>query len=455
MLPPDLSTECWQSWRCDEQAPRAGLRQVWVRAMKVYTVSQINGYIKNIFVKDMLLGRVSIRGEVSNCKYHTSGHIYFTLKDGTGQLPCVMFAGQRAGLAFRMSEGQSVIASGSVQVYERDGKYQLYANHIELDGTGQLYEQVELLKARLHAEGLFDPAHKRPIPQYPGTIGLVTARTGAALQDIRNIAARRNPYIQLILCPAQVQGLGAAESVASGIRRLDAFGVDLIIVARGGGSIEDLWAFNEELVARTVYECRTPVISGVGHETDTTVIDYVADLRAPTPSAAAELAVYEWAGLAGQLAGWHVELTRRMLEAIEAARKTVNGRKKQLSYLSPGYRLAQKREQAGRAQERMERQLRAVLERTRRRVSGMEEVLPKRFRAVLEKKRHQLALAAGRLKGISPLERLSQGYSHVAAQDGRTISSVRQVEEGDELTISVRDGRIAAQVTGSTAQESR
>ncbi|MDE7297578.1 MAG: exodeoxyribonuclease VII large subunit [Lachnospiraceae bacterium] len=418
--------------------------------MRVYTVSQINGYIKNMFVKDMLLGRVSIKGEVSNCKYHTSGHIYFTLKDGTGQLPCVMFAGQRAGLDFRMSEGQSVIASGSVQVYERDGKYQLYANHIELDGTGQLYEQVERLKQKLHAEGLFDPAHKKPIPPYPKTIGIVTASTGAALQDIRNIAARRNPYIQLVLCPAQVQGLGAAESVARGIRRLDRHGVDLIIVARGGGSIEDLWAFNEELVARTVYECRTPVISGVGHETDTTVIDYVADMRAPTPSAAAELAVYEWAGLAGQLAGCHVELTRRMLAVIEAARETVDGRKKQLSYLSPGYRLAQKREQAGRAQERLSRQLRAVLDRTRRRTAQAEEALPKRMRTVLERKRQRMALAAERLKGISPLERLSQGYSYVAAGDGRTLTSVRQVKEGDELTISVRDGRIAAKVTGRT-----
>ncbi len=403
-----------------------------------------------MFVKDMLLGRVSIKGEVSNCKYHTSGHIYFTLKDGTGQLPCVMFAGQRAGLDFRMSEGQSVIASGSVQVYERDGKYQLYANHIELDGTGQLYEQVERLKQKLHAEGLFDPAHKKPIPPYPKTIGIVTASTGAALQDIRNIAARRNPYIQLVLCPAQVQGLGAAESVARGIRRLDRHGVDLIIVARGGGSIEDLWAFNEELVARTVYECRTPVISGVGHETDTTVIDYVADMRAPTPSAAAELAVYEWAGLAGQLAGCHVELTRRMLAVIEAARETVDGRKKQLSYLSPGYRLAQKREQAGRAQERLSRQLRAVLDRTRRRTAQAEEALPKRMRTVLERKRQRMALAAERLKGISPLERLSQGYSYVAAGDGRTLTSVRQVKEGDELTISVRDGRIAAKVTGRT-----
>ena len=267
----------------------------------VYTVSQINNYIKNIFVRDMLLGRILIKGEVSNCKYHTSGHIYFTLKDGTGQLSCVMFAGQRTGLAFRMSEGQNVVVSGSVKVYERDGKYQLYADKIELDGTGQLYERLEQLKAKLLAEGLFAPEHKKTIPAYPKTIGIVTASTGAALQDVCNIAARRNPYIQLVLCPAQVQGFGAAKSVAEGIQRLDGYGVDVILVVRGGGSIEDLWAFQEEEVARAVFECKTPVISGVGHETDITLIDYVADLRAPTPSAAAELAVYEWRVLSERL----------------------------------------------------------------------------------------------------------------------------------------------------------
>lgn len=397
----------------------------------VYTVSQVNGYIKNMFVKDMLLNRISIKGEVSNCKYHTSGHIYFTLKDGTGQLPCVMFAGQRAGLAFRLSEGQNVIASGSISVYERDGRYQLYASQIVLDGLGQLYEQFERLKARLHAEGLFDPGHKKQIPPFPKRIGIVTALTGAALQDIRNIAKRRNPYVQLILCPAQVQGFGAAETIVSGIRRLDGYGVDIIIVARGGGSIEDLWAFNEEIVARAVYECSTPVISGVGHETDATIIDYVADLRAPTPSAAAELAVYEAAALLDGMAGYHSALARKMLDHIHRARKEMEGRKLHLSYLSPRYQLLQKRQQA----------------------AGLEEALGRQMRDRLAAGRHRLALAAERMKGASPLNRLSQGYSYVARQDGRCITSIQDVKEEEDIVISVRDGSILAQVRERAERE--
>ena len=259
----------------------------------VYSVGQVNSYIKNMFTQDFMLGRIYVKGEVSNCKYHTSGHIYFSLKDETGTIACVMFAGQRGGLAFRMREGQQVIVLGSVNVYERDGRYQLYAKEIILDGAGLLYEKFEKLKQELEEMGMFEQEYKRPIPPFASTVGIVTAPTGAAIRDIIHIASRRNPYVQLYLCPALVQGEDAAESIADGIRRLDAFGVDVIIVGRGGGSIEDLWAFNEEIVARAIFACQTPVISAVGHETDTTIADYVADLRAPTPSAAAELAVYE------------------------------------------------------------------------------------------------------------------------------------------------------------------
>ena len=254
---------------------------------QAYTVTEINQYIKNMFIKDPYLNHIYVKGEVSNCKYHTSGHIYFTLKDNQGQLACVMFAGQRRGLTFRMEEGQSVIVLGSVSVYERDGKYQLYANQIVLDGQGALYERFEKLKKDLEAEGLFDKAHKKPIPSYPKRVGIGTASTGAAIQDIINISKRRNPYIQLILYPALVQGAGAPESIVRGIKALDKLRPDVIIVGRGGGSIEDLWAFNEEIVARAIYSCNTPIISAVGHETDVTIADYVVDLRAPTPSAAA------------------------------------------------------------------------------------------------------------------------------------------------------------------------
>ena len=260
----------------------------------VYSVGQVNTYIKNMFAQDFMMQRISIKGEVSNCKYHSSGHIYFTLKDGTGTMNAVMFAGNRRGLQFQMKEGDKVIVTGSVEIYERDGKYQLYAREIELDGAGNLYLKFEALKRELAEMGIFAAEYKKPIPKYIKRLGIVTAPTGAAVQDIRNIASRRNPYVQLILYPALVQGEGAVASIVNGIRALDALGVDTIIVGRGGGSIEDLWAFNEEEVARAIFACNTPIISAVGHETDTTIADFVSDLRAPTPSAAAELAVFDY-----------------------------------------------------------------------------------------------------------------------------------------------------------------
>ena len=259
----------------------------------VYSVGQVNTYIKNMFAQDFLLRRLSVKGEVSNCKYHSSGHIYFTLKDGGGTLQAVMFASQRRGLNFKLVEGQQVVVKGTVDVYERDGKYQLYASEIELSGRGDLYLRFEKLLKELEEMGMFDPQYKRPIPRFAKTVGIVTAPTGAAIRDIMNISHRRNPYVQLILYPALVQGDGAKDSIVKGIRTLDAMGLDVLIVGRGGGSIEDLWAFNEEEVARAIFACNTPVISAVGHETDVTIADYAADLRAPTPSAAAELAVEE------------------------------------------------------------------------------------------------------------------------------------------------------------------
>ncbi|MEE0348847.1 MAG: exodeoxyribonuclease VII large subunit, partial [Lachnospiraceae bacterium] len=246
---------------------------------KAYWVSEINRYIKHIFDSDFALGRIYIKGEVSNCKYHSSGHIYFTLKDNQSQLSCIMFASNRDGLAFELQEGQSVVVFGNITTYERDGKYQLYAKEIKLDGAGILFEKYMQLKKELEEEGLFAPEYKQSIPFFSNKVGIVTAITGAAIHDIQNIATRRNPYIQLYLYPAQVQGQGAAESIVRGIQVLDQMDMDVIIVGRGGGSIEDLWAFNEEIVARAIFECCTPVISAVGHETDVTIADFVADLR--------------------------------------------------------------------------------------------------------------------------------------------------------------------------------
>ena len=280
-----------------------------------YSVGQVNRYIKNMFTQDYLLQKIYVKGEVSNCKYHTSGHIYFSLKDETGTLNCVMFAGHRRGLAFAMKNGDKVIVGGSVDVYERDGRYQMYAKEITLEGAGTLYERYLALKQELEDMGMFAQEYKQPIPRFIRRLGVVTAPTGAAVQDIRNISYRRNPYLQIILYPALVQGAGAAESIVKGIQMLDKTDVDVIIVGRGGGSIEDLWAFNEEIVARAIFECRTPIISAVGHETDFTIADFVADLRAPTPSAAAELAVADFRQILQNIAGLRETVCRRQCSA--------------------------------------------------------------------------------------------------------------------------------------------
>ena len=262
--------------------------------MKTYTVGQVIKHTKNLLENDIFLGSMYVTGEISNCKYHSMGHIYFSLKDETGSMPAVMFKGSRLrGLKFKLEDGQAVVMKCSIGMYEKTSSVQLYATEILLaeDKEGKLNAEFLKLKEKLYNEGLFEFDIKKPIPKYPKSVGIVTAPTGAAIQDIRNIARRRNPYVQLVLYPAKVQGEGAAETIAKGIKVLDKMGLDTIIIGRGGGSIEDLWAFNEEIVARAIFEAETPIISGTGHEVDNTIADYVADLRAPTPSAAAELAI--------------------------------------------------------------------------------------------------------------------------------------------------------------------
>jgi exodeoxyribonuclease VII large subunit len=391
---------------------------------KAYSVSQINGYIKNMFARDGILQSIYIKGEVSNCKYHTSGHIYFTLKDSQGQLACVMFAGQRSGLSFRMCEGQSVIVLGSVSVYERDGKYQLYAKEIHLDGTGALYEEYEKRKLKLQKRGYFDAAKKKKIPYYSKKVGIVTAQTGAALQDIINISTRRNPYVQLILYPARVQGEGAALTVAKGIQYLDELGVDVIIAGRGGGSIEDLWAFNEEVVAEAIFRCNTPVISAVGHETDTTIADYVADLRAPTPSAAAELAVCDLFSLTEGLKGYNQKLNLRLKQKISKERARLERYELKLKYADPVYKIRQQRQYLVEVEDK----LGAVLK---------QKVL---------RERHRLELLVERLRAASPLERLKTGYGYLENEEGKGIRSVTEVAKGSRVWITLKDGKLLTTV---------
>jgi exodeoxyribonuclease VII large subunit len=382
-------------------------------------------------MKDYALNNIYIKGEVSNCKYHTSGHIYFTLKDDKGQMACVMFAGQRSGLSFRMSEGQSVIALGSVNVYERDGKYQLYAREILLDGAGILYQRFEKLKTELEEEGLFDAMYKRPIPKFPKRIGIVTAKTGAAIQDIMNIASRRNPYVQLILFPALVQGEGAVPSIIKGIKTLDELGLDTIIVGRGGGSIEDLWAFNEEAVARTIFLANTPIISAVGHETDTTIADFVADLRAPTPSAAAELAIPLYSELEYMLYNYNVILNERMMRRVTYFKNRLDKISLKLEYASPLYQIRQKRQL----------------------LSDMEDKLHNIMQSKLKEKRHLLALYIEKMNGLSPINKLNKGYALVVDKDNHIINSIDKTKIDDSLTISLTDGDIIAKVIDKTARK--
>ncbi|MDE6168427.1 MAG: exodeoxyribonuclease VII large subunit [Acetatifactor sp.] len=390
----------------------------------VYTVGQLNSYIKNMFRQDYLLQSLLVKGEVSNCKYHSSGHIYFTLKDPKGTISCVMFAGSRSGLSFRMSEGQQVIVAGMVDVYERDGKYQLYARQILQDGNGLLYERFEQLKRELEESGMFAPEYKQPIPRYIRTLGVVTADTGAAVRDIIQIAGRRNPYVQIILYPAIVQGEAAAPSIVKGIHALERLGVDVMIVGRGGGSIEDLWAFNEREVAQAVFDCSVPVISAVGHETDTTITDFVADLRAPTPSAAAELAVADIREILGELASGAELLDRQIRRRLQESRGEIRYLQQRLKSASPASRIREKKMSLLSAEERLQ----------------------DRMDRLLEGRRHELALYIERLKGLSPLEKLSSGYSYVADSQGKNVRSISQAEPGRELSIYVKDGRINASV---------
>lgn len=393
-------------------------------ARNVYTVKQVNAYIKNMFTQDFMLNRIYVKGEVSNCKYHTSGHIYFSLKDESGTIACVMFAGQRGGLSFHMREGQQIIVLGSVNVYERTGSYQLYAQEIRLDGEGTLYEKYQMLKQELEEMGMFAPEYKKAIPRYAKRIGVVTAPTGAAVRDIMNISARRNPYVQLLLYPAQVQGEGAKESIVRGIRMLETKNVDVIIVGRGGGSIEDLWAFNDECVARAIFDCQVPVISAVGHETDVTIADYVADLRAPTPSAAAELAVWDYRQLQGYLDECRLRMNRSMTGTFRINRLRLKELDVRLSYLHPRHKLQDQQQ----------------------RLIELEEELRTLMRDRVKEARHRLAIQIEKLNGLSPVRKLNQGFAYVEEADGGVVKSIRQVEKGDELTVYVTDGLIRTSV---------
>ena len=344
-----------------------------------------------------------------------------------------MFSSYRKnGLDFRMKEGDTVVVLGAVRVYERDGKYQLYAEEILLEGAGLLYQRFMKLKEELEEMGMFALEYKQPIPKYAKRIGVVTAPTGAAVRDIQSIAARRNPFVQLILYPAQVQGDGATESIINGLHAMEQLQVDVIIVGRGGGSIEDLWAFNEESVARAIFECPIPVISAVGHETDTTIADYVADLRAQTPSAAAELAVFDIRSITDWLINCQMKLNRQMGSYLDRNRYRYEQYQTKLQLYSPQQRLTEKRQFCADAQERMQ--------------YAMERLLTKN--------RHRLERCALKLDALSPLKKISDGYGLITDESGKRVDSVTQVHPEDVVQIRLRDGKILAKVKDVAVIES-
>lgn len=392
--------------------------------MKVYSVGQINNYIKNILANDFLLRNISIKGEVSNCKYHSMGHIYFSIKDETGSMRCVMFKGNKlSGLKFRLQDGQSVIVKGSVQAYERDGIYQLYAKEISLDGEGDLALRFLQLKEKLAEEGLFDFDKKKPLCPYPKKVGIVTASTGAAIQDILNIAKRRNPYVQLILYPAKVQGENAAQTIVKGIETLDKMGLDTIIIGRGGGSIEDLWAFNEEIVARAVFAARTPIVSGIGHEINATIADYTADKWAPTPSAACELAIPDVMTVLHKLKDTERFLYQQMNGRYRMAYLKLESLRTKLEKNSPEGTLLRKKQYLSDLYDRMEAAVTGRMQRMKQR----------------------LEVDIARLNGLSPTAKLINGFGYIE-RNGEPLRSVQEVKEGQPLTVTLHDGSLTAEV---------
>jgi len=385
-----------------------------------------------MFSQDYLLNAVSVKGEISNCKYHASGHIYFTLKDKSSVLACVMFAGNRTkGLSFPLKEGMQVIVSGNIDIYERDGKYQLYARNITQDGVGELYEKFERLKNELSQRGMFDPMYKKPIPALVKRLGVVTAPNGAAIRDIISISKARNPYIEIILYPALVQGEGAVNSIVKGIKMLEMIGVDAMIVGRGGGSLEDLWAFNEEAVAQAIFDCDVPIISAVGHETDTTIADFVADVRAETPSAAAQIAVCQIKNVTESIEALRNRLYKNISVSIESNKNRVELKKSNLLRLSPKRQIA-------------DRRFRLIQD---------EEHLKKSMLDIISMKRHELMIRSERLNGVSPLEKLKQGYSYAVDANSKNINSIERVNTGDSFDLYVTDGIISAAVTKKEKKE--
>ncbi len=393
---------------------------------QVLSITQINEYIKGRLDADALLRNVAVRGEISNYKLYPSGHHYFTLKDEGGALKAVMFKGKAMGLRFRPANGMKVIAMGAITVFPRDGAYQLYCNAMAMDGVGDLHAAFEELKRRLSAQGLFDPAHKQPLPRYPGTIGIITSSAGAAVHDMLRILRKRYPLTRVRLLPVRVQGEQAPGEIAAAIRYANYYKLaDLLIVGRGGGSIEDLWAFNEEIVAHAIFESRIPIISAVGHEPDVTISDYVADLRAATPSNAAELAVPDQDALRQTLDAMNSAMATALSRQLRSARQHYEVLSRSPSLRSPTGYIDSRRQNLEHLKSRLAAAQSSNLSRCRQRYVGQ----------------------VAKLDAMSPLKVLTRGYAMAQDEEGQLVRSVTQVEKGQCIQLSLSDGRLLAAVT--------
>ena len=391
----------------------------------IYSITQINAYIQGRMNEDPMLVQVAVRGEISNYKLYPSGHHYFTLKDEQSALKCVMFKGNAMSLRFRPASGMKVIALGRISVYPRDGQYQLYVSSMAMDGIGDLYAAFEALKKKLSQQGLFDPAKKKPIPKYPQTIGIVTSSAGAAVHDILRILRRRYPLCSVRLLPVRVQGAEAPEEIASAIRYANAHNLaDLLIVGRGGGSIEDLWAFNDERVAYAIYESHIPIISAVGHEPDVTIADYVADLRAATPSNGAELAVPDREALAQNLDAFSAAMTGALNRQLRLASQRLEGLAASSALRSPtGY-----------------------LDRREKDLGLLKEKLLAAQNRELSKAQQKYVANVAKLDAMSPLKVLSRGYAMAQKETGELIRSVKQTTTGESIVVSLADGKLNASI---------
>ena len=414
---------------------------------KVFSVIEITRYIKSKLEGDFVLRNVKISGEVSDCKEDKKGHIYFTIKDDAAVMSCAMWMSKRsAGLDFKLEKGQHIVVTGNIGVYERWGDYRLYADKIEKEGVGRLFEELEKLKFKLRAEGLFDESHKKPIPRYPKKIGIITSRTGAVIEDIKRTAREANPYVQLILYPAIVQGADAAATLIRGIKRFEEEGVDTIIIGRGGGSTEDLWCFNDEKLARTVYSCRIPVISAVGHQTDRTLVDEVSDLSVATPTAAAMNAVPSLALAFNELDGFKDSISNKLQLRIDRMKSSIDKFEYAIRRQSPQMKLKEVRRQIENYSLSYNRLLSAKLDNYDRVITGSKQQLDRLMRAAYETFNKRFISITAEIEGKSPMKRLMGGYSYVENEAGENIRSIKSVKQGERLNLVLADGSVKAKV---------